>query len=273
MEAGRLPTRVQTDSRLRVGDIDINHRLEGRSDAPIVMLCHGLLGNLHLWDPQLRALSRQYRVLRWDNRGHGLSDTGRLPYTMELLCRDTVALMDALKIERAHFVGCSLGGMIGQRLAARHADRLASLVLVGTLSVMGPASLWDERVRTARARGIAPLLPVMLDRWFTPAFRARRPQVVAAVARGVLATPVQGFVGACQAIRSMNQTALLARIRTPTLVMGADHDPGVPRASTRALHAAIAGSELCMVRAARHLLSVEHPRVFTRTLLSWLARH
>ena len=253
--------------------VSLNYRLEGETNAPVVMLCHGLLGSLHMWEPQMRALLRRHRVLRWDNRGHGRSGVGTAPYSVAMLARDTLALMDALAIERAHFVGCSLGGMIAQLMAVQHAGRLASVVLVGTLEVMPPASLWDERVRIARGEGVEPLVPVMLERWFTPAFRASRPEPVEAIARGIRATPVEGFVGTCLAIKAMDQSALLARIRTPTLVMGGDQDPGVPVERSIAIHRAIAGSQLRIVEGTRHLFCIERARLFNRLLLEWLARH
>jgi 3-oxoadipate enol-lactonase len=250
-----------------------HYRLEGSGNGPVVMLCHGLLGSLALWQPQVRALHARYRVLRYDNRGHGQTAVTPPPYRVEQLAADAVGLLDALGIERVHFVGCSLGGMIGQCLGAQHADRVRSLVLVGSRSSMPPASLWEERIRIARTDGIAPLLPTMLARWFTDAFRASDPAAVAAVADGVLSTPVEGFVGACTAIRDMDHTALLPRISVPALVISGDSDPGVPLADTRFIHAAVPGAEMAVVEGARHLCSIERAHVFNRLLSDWLDRH
>ena len=250
-----------------------HYRQEGDASGPVVMFCHGLLGSLAMWQPQVQGLSARYRVLRYDNRGHGLTAVTPPPYRVEQLAADAVGLLDALGIERVHFVGCSLGGMIGQCLGAQHADRLQSLVLVGSRSAMPPVSLWEERIRIARADGIAPLVPTMLARWFTDAFRAADPAAVAAVADGVLATPVEGFVGACTAIRDMDHTAILPRIGVPTLVTSGDCDPGVPVADTRFIHSAIPGAEMALVEGARHLFSIERAAVFDRLLSDWLARH
>jgi 3-oxoadipate enol-lactonase len=253
--------------------LSVHYRLEGAGNGPVVMLCHGLLGSLAMWQPQVHSLGTRYRVLRYDNRGHGLTAVTTPPYSVEQLAADAVGLLDALGIARVHFVGCSLGGMIGQCLGAEHADRLRSLVLVGSRSVMPPASMWNERIRIARADGIAPLLPTMLERWFTDAFRASDPAAVAAVAAGVLATPVEGFVGACMAIRDMDHTALLPRISVPMLVTSGDRDPGVPAADTRFIHAAVPGAEMALVEGARHLFSIERAAVFERLLSDWLSRH
>lgn len=251
----------------------IHYRLEGKPGAPVVMMCHGLLGSLDLWEPQVPALTPRYRVLRFDNRGHGRTAVTPPPYDVDQLARDAVGLLDALAIERVHFVGCSLGGMIGQSLGARHGARLASLVLVGSRSVMGPASMWEERIRIARSQGIAPLVPTMLERWFTPAFRASDPAAVDAVARGVIATPVDGFVGACMAIRDMDHTRLLGTIAVPTLVACAGDDPGVPLSDARYTHESIRGSTLAVVDGARHLYTIERAAQFNRLLLDWLDRH
>lgn len=256
-----------------VNGISVHYALEGAADRPVVMLSHGLLGSLAMWQPQVHALGSRYRVLRFDNRGHGMTAVTAPPYSVEKLTADAVGLLDALGIARAHFVGCSLGGMIGQQMGAQYSDRLRSLVLVGSRSVMPPTSMWDERIRVARTDGIAALLPTMLERWFTDSFRASNPAAVAAVAAGVLATPVEGFVGTCMAIRDMDHTELLPRVRAPTLVISGDCDPGVPVADTRRIHAAIPGAEMALVEGARHLFTIERAVVFERLLLEWLARH
>lgn len=263
-----MPGRFVVANGLRV-----HCALEGPAGAPVVVFCHGLLGTLDMWEAQATALARRYRVLRYDNRGHGRTEVTPPPYDVGELARDAVGLLDALSIDRAHFVGCSLGGMIGQALGADHGARLASLVLVGSRSVMPPVSMWEERIRIARSQGIAPLLPTMLERWFTPAFRASHPEAVDAVARGVLATPVDGFVGACLAIRDMDHTSLLRRVRVPTLVTCASDDPGVPIEDARYTQTAIPGATLTVVEGARHLFTIERDAEFTPLLASWLAAH
>jgi 3-oxoadipate enol-lactonase len=256
-----------------VKGVRLHYRLEGKAGGPPVVLCHGLLASHALWTAQMPALTRDYRVLRFDNRGHGASGVTPAPYSVAQLADDALALMDALEIARAHFVGSSLGGMIGQEIAAHHPSRLASLVLVGSRSVMGPRSFWDERIRSARAQGVAPFVPTMLDRWFTPAFRASHPATVEAIAQTIVTTPLDGFVGACMAIREMDHTQLLARITTPTLVMSGDQDPGVPVEDTRRIQASIPGAEAMVVEGARHLFSIERRETFDALLLEWLARH
>ncbi|HJU22673.1 MAG TPA: alpha/beta fold hydrolase [Casimicrobiaceae bacterium] len=257
-------------------DIDgckIHYRLEGIEGAPVVMLCHGLLGSLGMWRPQVAALAARYRILRFDNRGHGASSATPPPYTVAQLAGDAVGLLDALGIASAHFVGCSLGGMIGQAMGANHPRRLRSLVLVGSRSIMPPASMWDERIRIARTDGLAPLVPTMLERWFTPAFRAAHPEAVQPIVEGILGTQVEGFVGACMAIRDMDHRRLLPLIAVPTLVTSARDDPGVPASDTYFIQASIPGAEMMLVEEARHLFTIERVSLFETMLLDWLAHH
>lgn len=251
----------------------IHYRLEGAPDAPVVMLCHGLLGTLDMWEPQVASLAARYRVLRFDNRGHGASSVTPPPYTVAQLAADAVRVLDILGIERAHFVGCSLGGMIGQAMAAHHPARLRSLVLVGSRSVMPPAGMWDERIKIARASGIAPLVPTMLERWFTPAFRAAHPEAVQPIVDGILATHVNGFVGACMAIREMDHRPILPHIAVPTLVTSARDDPGVPVSDTHLIHTSIPSAQMALIDGARHLFTIERAEVFEPILLDWLERH
>jgi 3-oxoadipate enol-lactonase len=256
-----------------VNGIDINYRLDGPDGAPVVVLCHGLLGNLHMWDGQMSVLTPRYRVLRFDNRGHGGTQVAAPPYTIELLTEDTRALLDVFDIEVVHFVGASLGGMIGQLLAVKHPERLRSLIFVGTLSYMPPPQMWDERIRIAREQGLEALAPTMLERWFTPEFHQRNPDAVAPILNSVLNTDVDGFVGACEAIKAMYLTPLLSRIATPALVLGADQDPGVPVSETEMIHRKISGSEMKIIGGARHLFCIERATKFNAILMDFLDRH
>ena len=251
----------------------MHYCLEGIDGAPVVMLCHGLLGTLAMWRPQVTSLAARYRILRFDNRGHGASSATPPPYTVTQLAADAVALLDHLGIERVHFVGCSLGGMIGQEIGARHPARLRSLMLVGSRSVMPPPSMWDERIRIASRDGLAALVSTMLERWFTPAFCAAHPEAVQPIVEGILGTQVEGFVGACMAIRDMDHRPLLPHIGVPTLVTSARDDPGVPASDTCFIQASIPGAQMMFIENARHLFTIERAETFEAILLNWLAHH
>jgi 3-oxoadipate enol-lactonase len=259
-------------SHVAANGISFNYRFDGPRNRPVVMLGNSLMSDLSMWEPQVAALAEGYRVLRYDTRGHGGTDAPAGPYTIELLAADAVALLDALGLERVHFVGLSLGGMTGQFLGAKHPGRLLSLVLCDTASRMPAPEMWDGRIRTAETQGIEPLIPATLERWFTAPFRERRGDAIERVAAMIRRTPVAGYVGCCHAIRDMNQTDMLPSIEAPTLVIVGADDPSTPVTAARAIHERIAGSELAVIGDAAHLPNIERPEAFNAALLGFLAR-
>lgn len=259
--------------RIAANGIEIAYRFDGPEDGPCVMLCNGIMSNFSMWDRQVPALADRYRVLRFDNRGHGGTELTPPPYAMETLAADACGLLDALGIDRVHFVGASLGGMVGQLFAVTYPDRLASLAFLGTLSVMGPPQMWDDRFEAARADGLTALMPNMMERWFSPGFRKTQAAIVADVVATVTATAVDGYIGCGSAIRNMNQTPILKDIKVPTLVMSGGEDPGVPLAETTMIHDSIPGAEKVIIDGARHLFGIEKPEETNRALREFLDRH
>ena len=244
----------------------------GDADVPVLMLSNSLMSNHTMWDPQIDALTADFRVLRYDTRGHGASAVPPGPYTMAMLGEDAAALMAALGLERVHFIGLSMGGMIGQYLGAIHPKRLMSLTLCDTACVMPPKTLWDDRIAQARSEGLAVAVEATLARWFTEPFRTPANPVTEKVAEMIRSTDVEGFAGCCAAIRDMDQTGLLASIKVPTRIIVGELDPGTPVAAAEALHAGIAGSELVVIPASAHLCNMECPEPFNRAVLDFLAR-
>jgi 3-oxoadipate enol-lactonase len=191
-----------------------------------------------------------------------------------MLARDAIGLLDGLKIPRVHFVGLSLGGMIAQHLAVHFPDRLSSLTLCDTTSVMpGEAQpVWQERVALARREGMQALVEDTLERWFTPAFRDKRPAVVDLIRRIYLSTPVAGFTGCCEAIRRLDFAGRLGGVRLPTLVMVGADDAGTPVSASEAIANEIPGSRLRVIPSAAHLSNIEQAEVFNRHLRDFLPR-
>ena len=256
---------------IRANGIDICYRLEGPANAPVVMFSKSLLTDLGMWDMQVEALAAGLRMLRYDTRGHGGSGASDGAYTIDLLADDALALLDALRIERAHFVGLSLGGMIAQRVAARRHERIAKLVLCDTACHMPPESAWNDRIALARSKGTAAFIGPMTERWLTAPFRAANPAVLDRLGAMIARTSVAGLVGCASAIRDMNQHDILARIAAPTLVVVGEHDVGTPVAAARVLRDAIAGARMTIVADAGHLPNIEHPVAFNRVLVDFLA--
>ena len=181
--------------KINANGIDVNYELTGREGAPVLMLSHSLASSMVMWNPQLDALEPHFKVLRYDMRGHGGSDAPDGAYTLEMLAEDVVALLDALDIDAVHFVGLSIGGMIGQGFALSHADRLESLVLCDTSAVM-PAEaqpILQQRIALARQNGMADQVDGILERWFTPTYLRANPPEVEMIRQQIKATPLAGL--------------------------------------------------------------------------------
>jgi 3-oxoadipate enol-lactonase len=256
--------------KLTANGIEIHYAIEGH--GPVVTFSHSLACHLGMWDEQVQALRDRYRVLRFDTRGHGQSSAPAGPYTLEQLADDFHALLRGLGIAETHFVGLSMGGMIGQVFALAHPGVVQSLVLCDTTSRYPAAArpLWEERIRTVQAKGMEPMVQPTLERWFTAPFRARRTDVTERVAAMIRNTPPEGYVGCCHAIPKIDVTDRLKEVRCPALVVVGEEDPGTPVEMARDIHAALPSSELAILRAASHLSNLEQPAEFNRVVAGFL---
>lgn len=253
--------------------IELNCTVQG--SGPWLVMSHSLACDLHMWDEQAALLAKDFTVLRFDTRGHGKSDAPEGAYTMEMLAIDTKGLLDALGVNACHWVGLSMGGMIGQAFALRYPGVFKTLVLADTTSRYPPdaQSVWDGRIATVREKGMEPLVDSTLARWFTDGFRFAHSDVCTRVAGMIRATPVSGFAGCCHAIPKIDYTSRLNEIRCPTLVIVGEQDSGTPVEMAREIHTAIPGSELVVIPSAAHLSNLEQPDAFNKALTGFLARH
>jgi len=258
--------------QIKAKGIQINFELSGKKGAPTVVLSHSLSSSLLMWNPQIDALNPYFLALRYDTRGHGASDAPSGSYTLELLAEDVIGLLDALGMDRVHFVGLSMGGMIGQCLALNHPQRLKSLALCDTASIV-PAQaqpVWQERLDNVSKKGMEALLVETLERWFTPAFLKQNPPMVKLIRGQILATPVAGYIGCAEAIRRLNYLDRISRIKIPTMIMVGEDDPGTPVSASEAMHERITGSKLVVLPSARHLSNVEQTDPFNAALSGFL---
>jgi 3-oxoadipate enol-lactonase len=260
--------------KIHANRIDINYELSGREGAPVVMLSHSLASSMLMWNPQLEALEPNFRVLRYDMRGHGRSEAPQGAYTLEMLAEDAVALLEALGIDSVHFVGLSIGGMIGQGLALNHADRIKSLVLCDTSAIMPKEAqpILQQRIAAARQDGMAGQVDGTLERWFTPEYLKANPPEVEMIRQQIRSTPLAGYIGCSEALRGLNYLERLSEIMLATLVIVGEEDPGTPVAAAQAIHERIAGSQLVILPSARHLSNIEQAEAFNRALLDFLPR-
>ncbi len=258
--------------KAKANGIEINYEIAG--SGPWVTLSHSLGCDLHMWDEQMDALTKKYQVLRFDTRGHGASSTPAGAYTLEQMADDVHGLLAALGIKQTHWVGLSMGGMIGQTYALRYPGVFKSMVLADTTCSYpaDAAPVWADRIKLAQTGGMRPIAEAMLARWFTEPYRKSHPQIMARIGGSVGATPVAGFVGCCHAIPKINLTERLKEIDCPTLVIVGEQDPGTPVVMAREIHDAMPGSELVIIPSAAHLSNVEQPHAFNAALLGFLGR-
>ena len=258
--------------KTRANGIEVYYELHGEQGAPWLVLSHSLACSVRMWDPQIAALKDTYRILAYDTRGHGASEAPPGAYTLELLADDLFSLLKELKVEKAHFCGLSMGGMIGQTFALKYPGLFRTLALADTTSRYpeNAAPLWVERIKTAQEKGMEPLAQPTLERWFTEAFRKANPAAVEAIRKLILATPVPGYAGCCHAIPKINLTARLKEIKCPILVIVGEQDPGTPPAMAREIHDNAPGSKLVVLPQAAHLSNLEQPEGFSRALRDFL---
>ena len=262
--------------KISANGIGIHYEIEGPTDGPVVTMSHSLSAHSGMWAPQVPALTgRGYRVLRYDTRGHGQTDVPEGPYSLDTLADDAAALLRALGIAKTHFVGLSMGGMIGQTLALKHPQLLRTLTLCDTSSgyPADASAMWEDRISAAEKMGLEPGVETTIERWFSPGFAADSRVVVDSVRAMIRATPVRGYVGCCHAISKLDVTPRLSEIKVPTLVIVGEDDPGTPVAMSRTIQQGITGSELVILPVARHLANTEAVEGFNQALLDFLGRH
>ncbi len=260
--------------KLQANGIGIGYDCAGPEGAPVVILHHSLATNRHMWDAAARLLLEEgYRLLWMDARGHGQSDAPDGAYDFEVLWRDVTGLMDALKIERAHYLGLSMGGIIGQFLGLNAPERLESLILVSTQCRVPDAAkaAWEERFAAVEERGMESLVQPTLARWFTEPFLDTGDPVIADIAQMIRKTPVKGYIGWGSAICGLDIAERLSGIKLPTLIIVGEEDPGTDVAAARLIHDNIGESELRIMDGASHQLSVERPQEFHNMVTSFLA--
>lgn len=260
--------------RIKANGIQINCELSGKEDAPVVVLSHSLGSGMAMWNPQLEALEPYYRVLRYDMRGHGKSDAPEGAYTLDQLAADVIGLLDALGMDAVHFVGLSIGGMIGQCMGLNYADRLKSLVLCDTAPVIPKEArpMFEERKQTAREKGMPALVDGTLQRWFTLSYLNTNSPEIDLIRKQFLATPVAGFIGCSEAILGLNYLGRLSEIKLPSLIIVGEDDPATPMAASEAIHARIPTSQLEVLPAAAHLSNIEQAEKFNSCLMRFLKK-
>lgn len=264
--ASALPYEALCD----VDTASIRYRVEGPEDAPTLVLSNSLGTSMWMWDAQMPSFSRNFRVLRYDSRGHGGSSAPVGPYTIERLARDVIGLLDALNMRRVHFCGLSLGGLVGMWLGVHASERIDRLVLCNTAPRIGTAATWNARIAAVRDGGLQAIAEAGMERWFTPGFRQRAPEVVERMRAMLCANDCEGYASSCAAVRDIDLWQDIGGIDRPTLVVSGAHDTVTTTAE---------GAKMAEVMRARHvdldashISNVEAPQQFTAHVEEFLGQ-
>jgi 3-oxoadipate enol-lactonase len=253
--------------------VEVHHIADGPEAGDVVVLSGSLGSDLRMWEPQMAPLTRAgYRVVRYDHRGHGASPVPEGPYALDDVAADAVALLDRIGADRVHWVGLSLGGMVGQWLGAHAPDRIASLTLLSTSAQLGPPEMWADRARLVQEKGTEAVAAAVVERWFTPGWRAAHPDRVRFYEDMVAATPAEGYASCCTAIATMDLVRHLPDVEAPTLVIAGAQDPAIPPEHGQRIAGGVQHGRLEVLEPAAHLANVEQAARVSALVLDHVRR-
>ncbi len=237
---------------------------QGRRDGPPLVFINSLGTDFRIWTEVAKILAPHFRIVLYDKRGHGLSESGPDKNDMADYARDLMGLLDRVGVGRATIVGVSIGGVIAQEFYRQRPERVAALVLCDTAAKIGTDETWDQRIAEVERGGVESIADSVLERWFTAEFRASRPAEVAGIRAMLTRTPRQGYLAACGALKRADLRPYAGRIEAPTLCLVGDEDGSTPIALVKETAALIAGSRFEIVEGAGHLPNVEKPTIVAR---------
>lgn len=250
--------------------VALHYRFDGDASRPVMMFSNSLGSTLDMWELQMPALTQHFRVLRYDNRGHGASDVPNGPYTMDRIGRDAQELVEGLQVGPIAFCGLSCGGMVGMWLGTHAPGLLSRAVFACTSAYFGQPELWNQRIAMVEAEGMHAAAGSIIQRWLTPDFIEREPAVTAKMLAMLAGIPPKGYCGGVAAVRDVDLRVGLPDIKMPVLVIAGAVDPATPPAMGEAIADAVPGAKLAILDAA-HLANVELSREFNALLVAFLA--
>jgi 3-oxoadipate enol-lactonase len=248
----------------------LNVSVEGRDSGPTLMMSNSLGCTMAMWEPQMPALTKLFRVIRYDRRGHGKSGMNG-PTSMERYGKDVLAILDDLNIDKVHWCGLSMGGMVGQWLGANAPERFNKIILANTSCYYPDPTNWHNRIKAVREGGLKAVADAVIGGWLTADFREREPETTAKMKAMLIASPVEGYLAACEALSTLDQRALLPKIKSPTLVIAGRQDNATPVAAGELIRSNIPGASMTLLDAA-HISNVEQPYAFTDAVVGFLTQ-
>jgi len=253
----------------KLSDVQLFYRWDGPEGAPVLLFSSSLGTTHHMWDPQIEAFGKDFRVLRYDSRGHGESSVTPGTYSIEMLAGDVVQLLDALKLERVFFCGLSIGGMVGMQLSSTAASRFHKIVLSNTAAKIGTADTWNARITAVQQGGMKAIASPVIDRWLTAGWRASHARETTTMQEMLESADAVGYVATCAAVRDADFRDKLHTIEAPTLIIAGTHDAGTTPADGHFLESKIRGAKYAELPTA-HLSNIEAGEEFNRTVLGFL---
>jgi 3-oxoadipate enol-lactonase len=248
----------------------IKYEYEGDEGLPILMLSNSLTTNMHVWDEQVAEFAKFFRVLRYDNRGHGGSSSPLGEYTIDDIGGDLLSLMNILGIEKANLCGISLGGMVGMWMGINQPQRLEKLIICNTSSNLSPPAPWQDRINTVRAHGMSSIIDAGLQRFLSDNFRKIGSPKINLLKKMMNSCDVPGYVGCCAAVRDLNLDTQLQKIKIPTLIIAGEFDPSTPVSHSELINKEIEESRMVVINGVAHLSNIEVPEEFNKNVLDFL---
>ncbi|MCV9999931.1 3-oxoadipate enol-lactonase [Pararhizobium sp. YC-54] len=255
----------------RINDITIHYQVIGAAnDKPVLVFANSLGTDFRIWRDVIVRFAGDFAMVLYDKRGHGLSDVGDMPYSMDLHVADLAGLLDLLSVKQAIICGLSVGGLIAQGLYAARPDLVRALALCDTAPKIGTADLWDTRIAAIEENGIAGITDGILERWFTPAFRRPENNAYHGYRNMLIRQPVTGYAGTCAAIRDADFTEAAKRIAVPAICIVGDQDGSTPPDLVLSMAKLIPGARYEVIRDAGHIPCVEQPEALTAVLRAFI---
>ena len=249
----------------------IHFEVEGAADKPVLMFCNSLGTTLHMWDGQMPAVTRHFRIVRYDRRGHGKSGVPAGPYSMEMLGRDALAVLNAANVHKAHWCGLSMGGMVGMWMGANAPQRINRLILSNTSAYFENKQIWNDRIAVVKEKGLGAIMQGTLERWFTKDFREREPKTMQWMTDMFLATRPEGYIARGEAVRDMDHREIIKSIKAPTMVIAGKQDAGTTPEMGEYVQKNIPGASLTLFDAA-HIANIECGNAYTDPVLDFLKK-
>lgn len=250
-----------------IDNLNVHYSLEGSADHGLQLVLINSLGtDLRIWDAMIPHLDFKPAILRYDKRGHGLTDAPQGPYTIRNHSADLAGLLDTLEISGILLVGISVGGMIALDLASTHPNLIQALILCDTGAKIGTAAYWDDRIKAVQEKGLEPLADLILDRWFSPSFATNNPAAYRGYKKMLARTPPEGYIGTCAALRDADLRDLAKKVAAKTLILTGSEDLSTPLSMSKELHELLPVSDRAVIEGAGHLTCIERPVLVARRI-------